>query len=91
MSAFAMESAVLRARKMAAPGLAHAMTQVFAREAMETAESAARTVLAACSEGDALRMNLSILKRFAKCEAVNSIGLRREIAAALLEAGKYRV
>jgi alkylation response protein AidB-like acyl-CoA dehydrogenase len=91
MSAFAMESAVLRARKMAAPGLAHAMTQVFAREAMETAESAARTVLAACSEGDALRMNLSILKRFAKCEAVNSIGLRREIASALLEAGKYRV
>ena len=91
MSAFAMESAVLRARKMAAPGLAHAMTQVFAREAIEMAESAARTVLAACSEGDALRMNLSILKRFAKCEAVNSIGLRREIAAALLEAGKYRV
>ncbi len=91
MSAFAMESAVLRARKMAAPGLAHAMTQVFAREAMEMAESAARGVLAACSEGDALRMNLSILKRFAKCEPVNAIGLRREIAAALLEAGKYRV
>ncbi len=91
MNAFAMESAVLRARKMATPGLAHAMTQVFAREAMETAESAARTVLAACSEGDTLRMNLSILKRFAKCEAVNSIGLRREIASALLEAGKYRV
>jgi alkylation response protein AidB-like acyl-CoA dehydrogenase len=91
MSAFAMESAVLRARKMAAPGLAHMMTQVFAREAMEIAESSARGVLAACSEGDALRMNLSILKRFAKCEPVNAIGLRREIAVALLEAGKYRV
>ncbi len=91
MSAFAIESTVLRGQKMAAPGLAHRMTQVFAREAMETAESAARTVLAACSEGDALRMNLSILKRFAKSEPVNSIVLRRDIASALLDAGKYRV
>ncbi len=49
------------------------MCAVFLREAMETVESAARTVLAACSEGDALRTNLAVLKRFTKFEPVNAI------------------
>ena len=35
---------------------------------MEIVESAARNVLAACSEGDALRTNLAVLKRFTKFE-----------------------
>jgi hypothetical protein len=48
-------------------------------------------VLAACSEGDALRMNLSILKRFTKCDPVNTIALRRRIAERLLEAERYVV
>jgi hypothetical protein len=43
----------------------------------EVLERAARTVLAAVSEGDALRMNLSILKRFTKFDPVNSIAVRR--------------
>jgi hypothetical protein len=64
---------------------------VFTREAMETIESAARNVLAASSEGDALRMNLAVLKRFTKTEPVNAITIRHEIAARLLEAGKYIV
>ena len=50
-----------------------------------------RTVIAACSEGDSLRMNLAVLKRFTKFEPVNSIELRRGIAKRLLEAGKYVV
>ena len=54
---------------------------VFLREAMETVESAARTVLAACSEGDALRTNLAVLKRFTKFEPVDAIATRRRIAA----------
>jgi len=54
-------------------------------------ESAGRAVLAACSEGDALRMNLSILKRFTKCDPVNAIALRRRIAERLLEAERYVV
>ena len=49
------------------------------------------TVLAACSEGDALRTNLAVLKRFTKFEPVNAIGLRRKIAARMIEAGKYTV
>jgi alkylation response protein AidB-like acyl-CoA dehydrogenase len=88
MNAFAMESCVLRSRKNS---IGQEMTTVFVHEAMEIVESAARSVLAACSEGDALRMNLSILKRFTKCDPVNTIALRRRIAERLLEAERYVV
>src|SRR5215472_1720948 len=86
MNAFAMESALLRAQKMESSGKSGNpmdMTCVFLEEAMDTVETSARTVLAACSEGDALRMNLAVLKRFTKHEPVNAIGLRRKIAARL--------
>ncbi len=88
MNVFAAESALLRARK-ASSELALKMSSVFAREAMELIESTARTLLAACSEGDNLRMNLAVLKRFTKFEPVNAIELRRQIAARLLDAGRY--
>jgi alkylation response protein AidB-like acyl-CoA dehydrogenase len=95
MNTFAMESASLRAQKIAAAGRnaaqASEMSAVFAREAMETIESAARNVIANCSEGDSLRMNLAVLKRFTKFEPVNAIALRRSIAARLLDSGRYIV
>ncbi len=95
MNAYAMESATLRAEKIARSGKnaenARDLVAVFAREAMDTIESAAKTVLAACGEGDALRTNLAVLKRFTKYEPVNTIGLRRKIAARMIEAGKYTV
>jgi alkylation response protein AidB-like acyl-CoA dehydrogenase len=95
MNAYAMESVTLRAEKIARSGKsaenAKDMVSVFAREAMDTIESAAKTVLAACSEGDTLRTNLAVLKRFTKYEPVNTIGLRRKIAARMIEAGKYTV
>ena len=94
MNAFAMESVLLRTQKLAGHGkgdIAADMCPVFLREAMETVESAARTVLAACSEGDALRTNLAVLKRFTKFEPVNAIAARRKIAARLLEADRYVV
>jgi hypothetical protein len=67
------------------------MAAVFAAEAMDAIENTARTVLAACSEGDTLRTNLAVLRRFAKREPVNSIGLRRKIAKRLLDANRYVV
>jgi butyryl-CoA dehydrogenase len=92
MNAFAMESVYLRTQKLGAKGTnGAAMSAVFIREAMEQIESAARTVIAACAEGDNLRTNLAVLKRFTKFEPVNSIELRRGIARRLLEAGKYVV
>jgi alkylation response protein AidB-like acyl-CoA dehydrogenase len=94
MNAFAMESALLRSQKIAKnhkSEIAGEMCSVFLREAMETIESAARTVLAACSDGDALRTNLAVLKRFTKFEPVNAIAVRRKISARLLEADRYVV
>lgn len=88
MNAFAMESATLRAEKIAASGRnadqATDMAAVFAHEAMDWIETAARTVLATCSEGDTLRLHLAVLKRFTKYEPVDSIALRRRIASRLL-------
>jgi alkylation response protein AidB-like acyl-CoA dehydrogenase len=91
MNAFVMESVYLRAQKTPAADVNADICDVFLREAMETAESAARNVLAAASDGDALRMNLAVLKRFTKFEPVNAIAARRRIARRLLEAGRYIV
>jgi hypothetical protein len=95
MNSYALESAVLRARKIDASGKssehAHEMAKVFGRDVLDIVEGAAKTVLAACSEGDALRMNLSVLKRFTKAEAVDVIGLRKRIAARLIDAEKFFV
>jgi alkylation response protein AidB-like acyl-CoA dehydrogenase len=95
MNAYAIESAMLRSKKIALSGRssenAEEMTAVFAREAMDTIDSSARTVLAACSEGDALRTNLAVLKRFTKYEPIDMIGTRRKIAARLIQAERYVV
>jgi hypothetical protein len=48
-------------------------------------------VLAACSQGDALRANLLLLRRFAKYQPVDAVGTRRMIAARLLGAERYVV
>jgi butyryl-CoA dehydrogenase len=92
---FMMESAVLRAMKIAegsgekAAALPIAMTQVYCAEAIERIESRARKVIAAVAEGDMLRMQMAVLKRLNKYEPVNQIALREQIAARTIEAGKY--
>jgi alkylation response protein AidB-like acyl-CoA dehydrogenase len=92
MYAYAMESAVLRARKSsgAAP-VASQMAQVFSVTAMDQIEVSSRAVAAACAEGDELRAHLSILRRLTRYDPPNVIALRREIAARLLESGRYIV
>jgi hypothetical protein len=94
MDVFAMESALLRTQKLAAHGKgvqAADMLAVLARDAMAHIETTARTVLAACSEGDNLRASLAMLRRFAKYEPVNAIDLRRRIAGRLIDAERYIV
>jgi len=94
---YAMESAVLRAQKLAARNgeagatLAVAMTRVYTSGAMEKIESAARLVIAACAEGDMLRSQLAILRRLCKYELFNTLALRRTIAQRVIEMGKYMV
>jgi alkylation response protein AidB-like acyl-CoA dehydrogenase len=90
MNTFALESAVARARKTEKENTAD-MAAVFADEIMGNIKASAKTVLAACAEGDVLRTNLTLLDSFTAYEPVNSIALRRKIAGRLLQAGKYIV
>jgi alkylation response protein AidB-like acyl-CoA dehydrogenase len=97
IEAYAMESALLRAQKLAAQhgetAAAHpiAMAQVHMAGAMERIESNARKVIAAVSEGDTLRSYLAVLRRLGKHEPYNTIALRQKIAQKVIEAGKYVV
>jgi len=92
---YAMESAVLRAQKIAerngdkAASLPIAMTRVYLSQAMEKIEAAAKKVVAAVAEGDMLRTQLAILRRLAKHEPFNVIELRQQIAQRVIERGKY--
>ena len=94
---YAMESAVLRAQKLAArhgeagSTLACAMTRVYMSGAMERVESAARKVVAACADGDMLRSQLAILRRLGKYDPFNTVALRQMIAQRVIESGKYLV
>jgi alkylation response protein AidB-like acyl-CoA dehydrogenase len=94
METFAMESSLLRSRKLGAGGKgadAAAMAAVFLRDAMARVELSARHVLGACSEGDALRTNMAVLRRLAKHDPINAIALRRQIATRLLDRERYVV
>ena len=91
---FALESALLRARKLAASGktsaeVAAAMTGLLADESMALAEQAARRVLAACGEGDELRTQLAILRRLARFTPADTVALSRPVARKCIELEKY--
>ncbi|MDX6304005.1 MAG: hypothetical protein QOI77_974 [Blastocatellia bacterium] len=95
MDTYAMESAILRTKKMAA---AHGetvaaqyveMTRVFCNDAVERIEAAAKNTLAAMAEGDELRTLLAALRRFTKMTPMNTVAARQKIANAMIEANRY--
>jgi len=95
MDAYAMESAILRAQKLAASqGEAAAaryidMTRVFCNDAVERIEARAKNTLAGMAEGDELRTLLAALRRFTKLTPMNTITARQRIADVLITANKY--
>jgi butyryl-CoA dehydrogenase len=95
MEVFALESCILRTEKLiAAKGegaakQAIAMTRYYAAKAAQTVELSARKVIATVAEGDMLRTQMAILRRLAKHEPPDTIGLGRQIAKHVLAAGKY--
>ena len=93
---YALESALLRARKLAAAGrgtapVAAAMTGLLAEETIALAERAARRVLAACAEGDMLRTQLAILRRLARYTPADSVALSRAVARQCIQVERYPV
>jgi len=96
MDAYQMESAILRAKKLAEKsGDAAAadqidMAAVFCNDAIQRIEMKARNTLIAIAEGDEGRTLLIALKRFTKNNfPVNTIAARRRIADALIGANTY--
>jgi butyryl-CoA dehydrogenase len=54
-------------------------------------ERAATEVIAACSEGDELRAGLAVLRKLTRRDTADVIGIRRQVAGRLSEAGRYIV
>ena len=95
MDTYAMETAILRARKLAAAQDENAveryldMTRVFCNDAVGRIETKAKHTLAGMAEGDELRTLLAALRRFTKLQPMNTIGARQRIANDLIAANKY--
>jgi alkylation response protein AidB-like acyl-CoA dehydrogenase len=94
MESFAMESSLLRRRKLAESGKRTAagdMCAVFLRSAMDRIECSARAVVGACSTGDSLAENMQALRSLAVYDPIDAIRLRRSIANRLLADGRYNI
>jgi alkylation response protein AidB-like acyl-CoA dehydrogenase len=95
MEIYAMESCLLRAQKAAAAkGEAATQTmidaaRVFINDAAERVEHEAKRAIAAVHEGDMLTTQMAVLKRFGKRPPVDTIALRRRVAAAVQSQDRY--
>ncbi|MBB3108658.1 alkylation response protein AidB-like acyl-CoA dehydrogenase [Paenibacillus phyllosphaerae] len=92
---YAMESALLRTKKLIAKqgedksAAAIAMAQVFIHEAFAEIEALAKETLSAIETGDTLRTQLSVLKKLTRRSSVNTVALKRQIAARVIPAERY--
>ncbi len=89
---YALESALVRARKLAGRAsaeVAAAMTGLLADETLALAEQAARRVLAASAEGDMLRTQLAILRRLARFTPADAAALSRTVAQQAIQLERY--
>jgi hypothetical protein len=95
MEIYAMESCLLRAQKAAmAKGESATQTmidaaRVFIADAAERVEHEARRAVTAVNEGDMLITQMAVLKRFGKRAPVDTIALRRGIAAVIQTQDRY--
>jgi len=95
MDTYAMESAILRTRKLVASQGEEAsaryldMTRVFCNDAVERIEARAKNTLAGMLEGDELRTLLAALRRFTKLQPMNTIAARQRIADEMIAANRY--
>jgi len=95
MDTYAMESAILRARKLVSKNGEQAveryldMTRVFCNDAVGRIELRAKDTLSGMAEGDELRTLLAALRRFTKLQPMNTIAARQRIADAMIEKNKW--
>jgi butyryl-CoA dehydrogenase len=91
---YALESALLRARKLRArslpfAGTAEALVKLYAAKAMEVVELASRRIVAAVAEGDTLRVQLAIVRRLSRHIPEDVYATQRTIANHLVDNGVW--
>jgi hypothetical protein len=92
---FAMESGLLRTLKtMERPDderfqLQRLVTKVYVNDAFERVGRSAKQTLSAIADRGTLGTQLSVLEKLTRFTPVNTVMLRREIADAVIKAGKY--
>jgi alkylation response protein AidB-like acyl-CoA dehydrogenase len=85
-----MESAILRAEKFAGKNLlAVQLAQLSAWRSFRILQDAAERVLGAVAEGDMLRTQMTIYRRLAKHEPINTVAIGRAVAEAVIAAERY--
>jgi alkylation response protein AidB-like acyl-CoA dehydrogenase len=95
MECYAVESSLRRVQKAdAARGAASAAVmadaaRVFLHDAADRVEIGARTALAAVLDGDMLRTQLAVLRRFLKREPADTVAMRQRVCAAVQAGDRY--
>lgn len=92
---FAMESGLLRAKKMVAAkgeeACAHyiAAVKVYVDETIPKIETLAKQMIAYVEDGDMLRTQLAAVKKMARYQPIDAVTLRRQIAEKVIELEDY--
>jgi len=92
---YAMESVLLRSQKMLhtnKPGRAIIpvkMTKVLLHDSLEKISFLARESLEAIENGELLKKHLNMIKRLVVSPPINTVALRRNIADAMIQYGRY--
>jgi alkylation response protein AidB-like acyl-CoA dehydrogenase len=98
MDAYQMETAILRAKKVANTQSEDAaaryadMASVYCNDAIQRVDMKARNTIAAIAEGDEGRTLLVALKRFTKNNSpINTIAARQRVADTMIAANTYNI
>jgi alkylation response protein AidB-like acyl-CoA dehydrogenase len=96
MEVHGMESGLLRVLKIAQKGskdleLYEKLIRCYIHDAIDKISLSGKKILGSVSEGDEQRTYLAALRKFCKHSLLNSIPMRRDIAAALLKAQEYNL
>jgi alkylation response protein AidB-like acyl-CoA dehydrogenase len=95
MECYAVESSLRRVQKAEAARGAEATAvmadaaRVFLYDAADRVDAGARKALAAVLEGDMLRTQLAVLRRFLKREPADTIAMRQRVCTAVQASDKY--
>src|SRR5438552_6563499 len=89
MDVYAMDTAVQRLRKQNSTDVHREVARTFINDAMSRVEFSGRQILAAVSEGDALRTQLGGLRRLLRWPPINTVRTRQRIAEHLTDNGRY--